>query len=305
MPELPDITLYVRALTDRIQGHALSTYRLRSPFVLRTVEPAVEDFIGRTVTGVERLGKKIVLAFDSDTLFFVFHLMIAGRFQWRDAGYKAGSRIDLAAFEFSDSGGMLVLTEAGTKKRAALYCVSGRDALLSTHSPGGVEPLECELSEFAEALRLKNQTLKRALTSPRCISGVGNSYSDEILHAARLSPFKRTGQLSDAEIETLYRAMREILGSWTQRLLNEYEEAGRRFPGPGSVTAFRKEFAAHGRYGQPCPVCGSPVQHVVYAEKNEMNYCATCQTGGKVLADRSLSRLLKDEWPRTIEEWEG
>ncbi|MEZ5330662.1 MAG: DNA-formamidopyrimidine glycosylase family protein [Thermoanaerobaculia bacterium] len=294
MPELPDVELYLAALRPRIVGHRLERVRLASPFLLRSVEPPLAAVAGRLVESVSRLGKRIVLAFEGD-LFLVLHLMIAGRLRWKALGAAVPKRLGLAAFDFDT--GTLLLTEAGSKKRAALWVVAGREAL-AAHDPGGLEPLEAGRDAFAAALRAENRTLKRALTDPRILSGIGNAYSDEILHRARLSPFLRTGSLDEETLDRLRDAVREVLVEWRDRLIAETGDAF-----PEKVTAFRPEMAVHGRYGEPCPVCGSPVQRIVYAE-NEANYCAGCQTGGKLLADRALSQLLKGDWPRTIEEME-
>ncbi len=295
MPELPDVALYVEHLSARLAGATLARARVVSPNLLRTAEPPLARAEGLEVRGVRRMGKRIVLALEAD-LFLVFHLMIAGRFHWREAGAKIPGRVGLAAFEFSS--GTLVLTEAGTARRASLHVVAGEAALRSL-DPGGLEVLEAPLEPFRAALLRENHTLKRALTDPRMFSGIGNAYSDEILHRARLSPLKLTRKLADGEIERLWRATRETLLLWTDWLRRE---AGGSFP--EKVTAFRNGMAVHGRYQQPCPDCGAPVQRIVYAE-NETNYCARCQTEGRLLADRSLSRLLHDDWPRTLEEMEG
>ncbi|GMU32361.1 MAG: Fpg/Nei family DNA glycosylase [Planctomycetia bacterium] len=296
MPELPDIELYCGALRERVIRRPLVNVRVLSSFLLRTVDPPLEAANGRTVIAVSRLGKRIVLGLDGD-LHLVIHLMIAGRLRWLASDAKPPGKIALAVFDFPD--GRLVITEAGTKRRAALHLVAGR-AALSAHNPGGLEPLTADLNAFAGALRRENHTLKRALTDPRLFSGIGNAYSDEILHAARLSPVKWTQKLNDDEIAALHAATIRVLSEWTAALSQEF--AGR-FPGAGDITAFRPDFAAHGRYGLPCPVCGTAIQRIRYAE-NETNYCARCQVGGKVLADRSLSRLLKDDWPRSIESLE-
>lgn len=307
MPELPDIAVYLTALERRVRGARLRSLDIKSPFVLRTFDPPVEVLEGRVLRTLDRLGKRLVLGFD-DELYVVIHLMIAGRLRWKpsaEAGRPTG-KIDLAALVFDV--GTLVLTEAGTKKRASLHVVRGK-AGLAAHDPGGLEvigPRACDVAAFAGALRASNRTLKRALTDPRSFSGIGNAYSDEILHAARMSPLKLTGSLTDEQISELYRCTQSTLDEWTRRLLKQFKLEGGgegRFPGPGDITAFRPDFAVHGKFGQPCPVCGSPVQRIVRAE-NEVNYCARCQTGGKVLADRSLSRLLKDDWPDRIEDWE-
>jgi formamidopyrimidine-DNA glycosylase len=329
MPELPDVTLYVEHLRRRIVGATLVRVRVVSPNLLRTVEPPLESLEGLAVTGVERMGKRIVMALEGDR-FLVLHLMIAGRLHWKDAapaelplapeapartaasrrrtviaddappalaGLRAGlGRNGLAAFTFST--GTLTLTEASKKQRAGLHVIEGREAL-DYLDPHGLEPLTATLEEFRDALLHGNHTLKRALTDPRAFSGIGNAYSDEILHRARLSPLRLTRQLTDDELERLWHATRETLVDWTERLRAFY---GDRFP--EKVTAFREGMAVHGRHRQPCPDCGAPVQRIVYAE-NECNYCARCQTQGRLLADRSLSRLLKSDWPRTLEEWEG
>jgi formamidopyrimidine-DNA glycosylase len=294
MPELPDIALYLEQLTPRIMGQPVLRIVLRSPFVLRSVEPPLSVIEGKRVLGLSRLGKRIVFEME-DGIFVVIHLMIAGRFQWKPPGAKAGSKIVLAAFEFPQ--GSLQLTEAGTKRRASIHVVAGAEQLREFER-GGLEVLEASLGEFAERLRRENHTLKRALTDPRLFSGIGNAYSDEILHRARMSPLALTSKLTDAQVATLYDATRETLTDWIDRLR---KEAGDRFP--EKVTAFRDGMAVHGRFGKPCPVCGSPVQRIRYAD-NETNYCARCQTGGRLLADRALSRLLKQDWPRSIDEVE-
>jgi formamidopyrimidine-DNA glycosylase len=294
MPELPDVTVYVESLESRLIGQRLARVRLASPFLLRSVDPPLKDVEGRTVTDVRRMGKRIVLVLEGG-LFLVIHLMIAGRFKWLPSGAKIPGKLGLAAFDFPD--GTLLLTEASTKKRAALHLIQGESALAEL-DPGGLEVLTAKFPAFLKALKLENRTLKRALTHPRLFSGIGNAYSDEILHRAKLSPLARTGTLPDEDARRLFDATRKVLTEWTDRLRAEAKD---KFP--EKVTAFRPEMAVHGKYGQPCPVCGSPVQRIVYAE-NEANYCATCQTGGKLLADRALSRLLHDDWPRTLEEWE-
>ena len=294
MPELPDVTLYVEHLSMRLIGATLMRARVVSPNLMRTVEPPLASAEGRPVRGVRRIGKRIALALEAD-LFLVFHLMIAGRFQWREPGAKIPARLGLAAFDFT--AGTLVLTEAGSRKRASLDIVVG-EAALRALDPGGLEPLDAPLDAFRVALLRENHTLKRALTDPRIMSGIGNAYSDEILHRARLSPLQLTRKLDEGEIERLWRATRETLTLWLDRLRRE---AGDSFP--EKVTAFREGMAVHGRYKQPCPDCGAPVQRIVYAE-NETNYCARCQTAGRLLADRSLSRLMHDDWPRTLEELE-
>ncbi|HZI81901.1 MAG TPA: DNA-formamidopyrimidine glycosylase family protein [Vicinamibacterales bacterium] len=294
MPELPDVDLYVHALRARIVGQTIRAVRLSTPFLLRSVEPPLATAAGRRVVSVSRLGKRIVVETEGE-LFLVVHLMIAGRFRWKPPGTKVPGKVGLLAVDFDT--GTLILTEAGSKRRASLHVVQGRDAL-AQHDPGGLELLDAGIDAFAEALRRENHTLKRALTDPHVFSGIGNAYSDEILHAARMSPFKQTQGISDDDVARLFDAARSTLSGWSARLR---EETGEGFP--EKVTAFREGMAVHGRYRQPCPVCGSPVQRVVYAA-NEANYCATCQTGGRLLADRSLSRLLRDDWPRTLEELE-
>jgi formamidopyrimidine-DNA glycosylase len=294
MPELPDITVYIEALDARVRGARLLGVRLGSPFVLRSVDPPLSAAFGKTVTGLRRVGKRIVIALEGD-LFLVLHLMIAGRLHWKEAGARLPGKIGLAAFDFST--GTLTLTEAGTRRRAALHLVSGT-AGLDQHDPGGLEVLDAVLARFGAALSQENHTLKRALTDPRVFSGIGNAYSDEILHRARLSPVKQTLQLSEEEVIRLFEATRATLTDWIKRLR---EEAAGEFP--EGVTAFRPGMAVHGRYGKPCPDCGAPVQRIVFAD-NETNYCSRCQTGGRVLADRALSRLLKQDWPRTVEELE-
>jgi formamidopyrimidine-DNA glycosylase len=294
LPELPDVIVYIEALTRHVVGHRLERIELLNPFVLRSVVPSLDVIDGRVVAGVQRVGKRIVLAFD-DGLFLVLHLMIAGRLRWRAPGQQPGvrPRMILAALHFPH--GTLLFSEASSKKRASLQLLRGQGAL-DALDPGGIEPLEATLEAFRGALTQDNHTLKRALTDPHLISGIGNAYSDEILHAAKLSPLKLTRSLSDAELLRLYEATRATLREWVDRL--------RRLTGEGfpeKVTAFRADMAVHGRFRQPCPVCGSPVQRIVYAE-NECNYCARCQTGGRLLADRSLSRLLKGDWPKSIDE---
>jgi formamidopyrimidine-DNA glycosylase len=294
VPELPDILLYQRALTSRIVGQPLERLRIASPFLLRTADPPATDLAGRMVLEVQRLGKRIVFRFEDD-LFAVLHLMIAGRLHWKAPGVRIAGRSGLAAWDFP--GGSLLLTEAGTKHRASLHLLRGVEGL-AAHDPGGLDVFRATPGEFRAALTRESHTLKRALTDPHLFDGIGNAYSDEILHAARLSPLRLTAQLTPEEIERLHRATRQTLDHWIERLR---VEAGDRFP--EKVTAFREGMAVHGRYRQPCPVCGSPVQRIRYAA-NEVNYCATCQTGGRLLADRSLSRLLKEDWPRSLDEWE-
>ena len=294
MPELPDIMLYLRALAPRVVAQRVVRIRLQSPFLLRSITPPLSSVEGRDVVGLRRLGKRIVFEFEGD-LFLVFHLMIAGRFRWKPPGASIPGKVGLMAIDFEH--GTLVMTEAGTKKQASLHVVSGRDAL-AQHDPGGLEVLAADFPAFRAALQRDNHTLKRALTDPHLFSGIGNAYSDEVLHAARLSPFKQTSTLTEEEVRRLFDATRETLSKWIADL---QAEAGGEFP--EKVTAFHEGMAVHGRYGKPCPDCGSPVQRVVYAS-NEANYCAICQTGGRLLADRSLSRLLRDDWPRTLEELE-
>ncbi|MGH7428721.1 MAG: Fpg/Nei family DNA glycosylase [Candidatus Methylomirabilaceae bacterium] len=295
MPELPDIVVYIEALEARIVGHPIERVRLANPFVLRSVDPTVEETHGKTVTGLRRLGKRIVVAL-RDELFIILHLMIAGRLHWRRAGSKIPKKLGLVAFDFPS--GTVLLTEAGSKRRASLHIVRG-EAALHGFDPGGLEVLEVDLPTFRAALTRRNHTLKRALTDPRLLSGIGNAYSDEILHKARLSPLKLTQQLSEDECARLFQAARHTLLEWTDRLRRQ---TGSGFP--EQVTAFREEMAVHGRYRKPCRDCGSPIQRVVYVE-NETNYCARCQTGGKLLTDRALSRLLRKDWPRTLDELEA
>ena len=292
MPEYPDITVYVESLDRRVTGRVLERVRLLSPFLLRSVEPALGEAEGRRVRGVSRLGKRILFELEGD-LFLVLHLMIAGRLRWKKRGVKPPGKIGLAAFDFAE--GTLQLTEAGTKRRASLHLVQGRHAL-SQFDRGGVEPFEVSAPEFLARLRSENHTLKRSLTDPRMVSGVGNAYSDEILHRAQLSPLRLTSKLTDAEGARLHAATRDVLTEWTDRLR---QEVGEGFP--EQVTAFRPEMAAHGKFRQPCPACGTPIQRIRYAE-NETNYCPKCQTEGRLLADRALSRLLKEDWPRSLEE---
>jgi formamidopyrimidine-DNA glycosylase len=294
MPELPDIALYLHALTTRLVGQPLRRVRLVSPFLLRSVTPPLSALEGRSVRALRRLGKRIVFAFDDD-YFLVLHLMISGRLRWKGPGAPVPGRLGLAALDFDY--GTLIVTEAAAKKRASLFVVHGAEAL-AEHDPGGLEVLEISEREFVARLRLERRTLKRALTDPRLFSGIGNAYSDEILHAARLSPLQLTSNLDDRAMGELHSAVRRVLAEWTDKL---QREAGADFP--EKVTAFRDDMAVHGKFGQPCPRCGSPIQRIAYAS-NECNYCATCQTGGKLLADRSLSRLLGKDWPRTLEELE-
>ncbi|HZS39532.1 MAG TPA: DNA-formamidopyrimidine glycosylase family protein [Polyangia bacterium] len=294
MPELPDIVVYIERLSERVAGERLEAVRLASPFLLRTVEPPLGEVAGKRVLGLRRMGKRIVFELEDD-LFVILHLMVAGRLRWLERGAKIPGRVGLAAFDFSS--GTLVLTEASSKKRASLHLARGADGLRAFER-GGLEVLDADLPAFRAALTGENHTLKRALTDPRLLSGIGNAYSDEILHRARLSPVRLSQQLGDEEIARLYHATRQILTEWTERLRRQSDGGF-----PEKVTAFRPEMAVHGRYRLPCPVCGSPVQRIRYAE-NETNYCAVCQTGGKLLADRALSRLLHGDWPRTLEELE-
>jgi formamidopyrimidine-DNA glycosylase len=295
MPELPDIAAYLTALETRIMGQPLEQVRLASPFLLRTVNPRIEDIEGQTVRSLRRIGKRIAIEFDNG-MWAVLHLMIAGRLHWRPLGAKLGGKNNLAAFDFPN--GSLVLTEAGAKRRASLHLFQN-EADLDSIDPGGIDVFTVDLNHFRSALTLENRTLKRALTDPRILSGIGNAYSDEILHAAKLSPILLTHKLSPEEWSRLFTETRSTLELWIERLKSE---ANGGFP--EKVTAFRKDMAVHGRFGQPCPRCGSPVQRIRYAD-NETNYCAVCQTGGKVLADRSLSRLLGKDWPRTLDELEA
>ena len=294
MPELPDVTLYVEHLERRLIGQPLERVRIVGLNLLRTFEPSPDDAIGHPVRDVRRLGKRIVIGFEGG-LFFVLHLMIAGRLHWKERGASAAGKLALAAFDFPH--GTLTWTEAGTKKRAGLWVVDGEPGVHAL-DPGGIEPLSASLSAFREALTRENHTVKRALTDPHFFSGIGNAYSDEILHRAKMSPLAMTSRLGAEEVKRLHAAVRTVLVEWTDRLRAEF---GDDFP--EKVTAFRPEMAVHGKFRQPCPVCGAPVQRIVYAS-NETNYCARCQTGGRLLADRSLSRLLKADWPKTLEELE-
>jgi formamidopyrimidine-DNA glycosylase len=294
MPEYPDINVYLESLRPRVGGQVLERVRLVSPFLLRTVDPPISEAAGKQVLGLRRLGKRIVLELETE-LFLVLHLMIAGRLHWKERGARVPGKVGLAAFDFPS--GTMTLTEAGPKKRAALHLVRG-EAMLAQHNPGGLEVMEADEEQFRVSLVRENHTLKRALTDPRLFSGIGNAYSDEILHRAGMSPLTLTQRLSGAEVARLFQAVRDTLLDWTERLRRE---AGDGFP--EKVTAFRKGMAVHGRFGQPCPACGTAVQRIIYAD-NETNYCPRCQTGGKVLADRSLSRLLKLDWPRSVEELE-
>ncbi|HEY8197367.1 MAG TPA: DNA-formamidopyrimidine glycosylase family protein [Gemmatimonadales bacterium] len=294
MPELPDITLYLEQLAPRVLNQNLERIVVRNPFVLRSFDPPISEAAGKRVLGLRRMGKRIVFALEGE-LFLVIHLMIAGRLKWYPLGRKAGGKLVLAVLEFPE--GLLFLTEAGTKRRASVHLVSGEMAL-RPFERGGLEVLESDLASFAQRLRSENHTLKRALTDPRLFSGIGNAYSDEILHRARLSPLALSRKLSDADVDRLYQATRATLEEWIVRLR---DEAGEDFP--EKVTAFRPGMAVHGRYQLPCPDCGTPVQRIRYAD-NETNYCARCQTGGRLLADRAMSRLLKEDWPRSIDEVE-
>jgi formamidopyrimidine-DNA glycosylase len=295
MPELPDIVVYLERLEPLVLGRRVERVRILNPFVLRTVEPAVADAAGRTVTSLSRLGKRIVIGLDGG-LFLVIHLMIAGRLRWRPPGKKLPGKLALAALDFEH--GTLFLSEAGSKRRASIHLAQGEDALRE-FDRGGLEVLDSSLAEFAARLRSRSHTLKRALTDPRLFSGIGNAYSDEILHAARLSPFVVSSRISDEDVQRLHTAAQTTLREWTERLRTK---SGGEFP--ETVTAFHAEMAVHGKYGQPCPVCSAPVQRIRYAD-NETNYCARCQTGGRLLADRALSRLLRQDWPRTLEELES
>jgi formamidopyrimidine-DNA glycosylase len=292
MPELPDITVYIEALESRIVGETLERTRIPKPFLLRSVDPPISAAQGKRVIGVRRMGKRIIVELEDD-LFLVIHLMIAGRLRWVPAGGKVPGKVGLAAFDFTN--GTLILTEAGSKRRASLWLVRGEQSL-EQFERGGLEVLQSDLAEFTERLIRENHTLKRSLTDPRLFSGIGNAYSDEILHRAKLSPVKHTRRLSDGEIQRLFDATRTTLIEWTERLRKES-----RGQFPAKVTAFREEMAVHGKFGKPCPVCGTPVQRIRYAD-NETNYCPRCQTDGKLLADRALSRLLKHDWPRSIDE---
>jgi formamidopyrimidine-DNA glycosylase len=294
MPELPDILLYLHALRPRVVGRRVEAVRLASPFLLRSIDPPLDAIAGRRIVGLHRLGKRIVFEAEGE-LFVVVHLMIAGRFRWKEKGAAIPGKVGLLAIDFEN--GTLLLTEAGTKRQASLHAVRGRDAL-TQHDPGGLEVLDASLEQFTAALVEENHTVKRALTDPHLFSGIGNAYSDEILHAARMSPFKGTRALSQDEIRRLYEATRATLTRWVERLQDDTGDAF-----PEKVTAFREGMAVHGRYNRPCPDCGTPVQRVRYAA-NEANYCPSCQTGGRLLADRSLSRLMKEDWPKTLEELE-
>jgi formamidopyrimidine-DNA glycosylase len=294
VPELPDVELYLAALRPRVIGRPIERVRVASPFFVRTFDPPVSALEGRTVVALRRLGKRLVWELDDD-VFIVMHLMIAGRLRWRDKGTAVPAKVGLAAFDFAN--GTIVITEAGSRKQASLHVVRGA-AAVAAMDPGGADVFSMSTAAFAAALRAENHTLKRSLTDPHLFSGIGNAYSDEILHAAQLSPVKLTQSLTDAEVARLFDATREILAHWMTKLR---EETGDAFP--EKVTAFRAGMAVHGRYGQPCPRCGAPVQRIVYA-RNEANYCAACQTGGRLLADRALSRLLREDWPKTLDDLE-
>ncbi len=295
MPELPDVELYLHALRPRVLDQTLRAVRIASPFLLRTVEPSVDELLGKRVLRLRRLGKRIVLGLEDD-LYIVIHLMIAGRFRWKPPGQKIPGRMGLAAFDFDE--GTLLLTEASKKKRAALHLCRGEDGLLA-HDPGGIEPLGVDYPEFKDALLERNHTVKRALTDPQIFSGIGNAYSDEILHRAKLSPLLWTTRMTEEQVQRLHEATQNVLSEWSARLIEQHGESF-----PEKVTAFRPEMAAHGKYGEPCPSCGDPIQRIVFASR-ETNYCPTCQTDGKLLADRALSRLLKGDWPRSVEELES
>ena len=294
MPELPDVELYLAALRPRVQGRTIERVRVASPFFVRSYDPPIAALAGHAIASLSRVGKRIVLACDAD-LFVVVHLMIAGRLRWKDRGAAIPAKLGLAAFDFEH--GTLLFTEAGSRKQASMHVVRG-SAAVEAMDPGGADVFAMSRDEFAAALGSGNHTLKRMLTDPHVFSGIGNAYSDEILHAARLSPIKLTRSMSDEEVTRLFDETRSVLEAWTRRL---QEEEGDRFP--EKVTAFRPGMAVHGRYGKPCPRCGAPVQRIVYA-RNEANYCAPCQTGGKLLADRALSRLLREDWPRSLEAFE-
>ena len=294
MPELPDITIYIEALEPRVVGQQLERVRIGNPFIVRTPEPPISAVEGQQVTGVRRLGKRVVFEFPDD-LFMIIHLMIAGRLRWRERGAAVPNKVGLAAFDFA--AGTVIFTEQGARRQASIHLVRGEEGL-AAHDPGGLEVLEADLPGFAERLLAENHTLKRALTDPHIFSGIGNAYSDEILHRARMSPMKLTSSLRDEEVRRLHEATQHTLREWIDRL-----RAQAKGEFPEKVTAFHKEMAVHGKYGQPCPVCGSPVQRIVYA-RNEANYCAKCQTEGRLLSDRALSRLLRDDWPKTLEDLE-
>jgi len=295
VPELPDVELYLHALAPRVIGQRIEAIRLGNPFIVRTYDPPAEAIVGQTVRTLRRMGKRIVFGLDGD-LFVIVHLMIAGRFRWRERGAAIPNKVGLLALDFAS--GTLLLTEQGSKRQAAVHVVRG-EAAVGEHDPGGLEVLTTDLAGFAQRLTAENHTLKRALTDPHIFSGIGNAYSDEILHAARLSPMKLTASLTDDEVERLFRTTRDTLRSWAERLK---AETGDTFP--EKVTAFRPDMAVHGKFGKPCPLCGEPVQRIVYAH-NEANYCARCHTGGRLLSDRALSRLLGKDWPKTLEEMES
>jgi len=295
VPELPDVELYLHALAPRVIGQRIEAIRLGNPFIVRTYDPPAEAIVGQTVRTLRRMGKRIVFGLDGD-LFVIVHLMIAGRFRWKERGVAIPNKVGLLALDFAS--GTLLLTEQGSKRQAAVHVVRG-EAAVGEHDPGGLEVLTTDLAGFAQRLTAENHTLKRALTDPHIFSGIGNAYSDEILHAARLSPMKLTASLTDDEVERLFRTTRDTLRSWAERLK---AETGDTFP--EKVTAFRPDMAVHGKFGKPCPLCGEPVQRIVYAH-NEANYCARCQTGGRLLSDRALSRLLGKDWPKTLEEMES
>ena len=298
MPELPDVTVYVESLEKRVVGQVLEKVSLKSPFFLRTFNPPIKTIEGQVVRGIRRIGKRIVFEFDRER-FLVFHLMVAGRFRWKDqVGAKLGGKIVLASLEFSN--GTLFVTEASKKKRASLHLVKG-EPVLAEHDPGGLEVMDASLETFSERLRSRNHTLKRALTDPKLFSGIGNAYSDEILNKAGLSPMLLTQKLRDEDAAQLFDTTQSLLAEWIDRLRGQFKD---RFPGAGEITAFRPEFSAHGKFGNPCKYCGTTIQRIRYAE-NETNYCPKCQTSGKILSDRSLARLLKDDWPKTIEELEA
>jgi len=294
MPELPDVVIYLEALASRVVGQRLEKIRIGNPFIIRTIDPPPQELEGLQVTGLRRMGKRIVFAFEND-LFMVAHLMIAGRFRWRDRGATIPGKVGMAAFDFPS--GTLLFTEQGSKRQASIHLVRGAAGLIEFER-GGLEVMEADLPAFAERLTAENHTLKRALTDPTIFSGIGNAYSDEILHAAKLSPMKQTRQLTDTEIGVLFESTQRTLEAWIERTR---DEVGDGFP--EKVTAFREGMAVHGRFGQPCPACQSPVQRIVYAH-NECNYCATCQTGGRLLSDRALARLLRQDWPKTLDEME-
>jgi len=295
VPELPDVELYLHALGPRVLGQRIEAVRIGNPFIVRTFDPPITAIVGQTINTLRRLGKRIVFGLNDD-LFVIVHLMIAGRFRWRERGAAIPGKVGLLAVDFSS--GTLLLTEQGSKRQASVHIVRGESAV-GEHDPGGLEVLTTDLAGFAQRLTTENHTLKRALTDPRIFSGIGNAYSDEILHAAQLSPMKQTASLTDDEVERLFHFVRTTLTAWAERLK---EETGAEFP--EKVTAFRPEMAVHGKFGKPCPVCAEPVQRIVYAH-NEANYCARCQTGGRLLSDRALSRLLGQDWPRTLEEMEA